>query len=301
MQRYPAKLLLFGEHVLLLGAPALSVPVETFGGHWEWHSPDTPMRELDLKLLEFARSPVLRGVDVIDTEALENDLGLGLYFDSNIPTGYGLGSSGALVAAVYDRYAKSKSDDPQVLKQIFARMEAYFHGHSSGIDPLTSYLGKAVKVREIQEVETVQQQDWAPHGPVVFLLDSALPRHSGPMIQWFQTQAQKPDFFNLLKNRYLPDLEETIGHWLEGELDPFLSKAAEISAFQFEHFSPLIPESVREIWARALARHKNVHFKLCGAGGGGFVLGFAATKEEVRFLADHHPLIFPFEKNRPHE
>lgn len=121
------------------------------------------------------------------------------------------------------------------------------------------------------------------------------------MIQWFQAQAQKPDFFNLLKNRYLPDLEKTIGHWLAGELDLFLSKVAEISEFQFEHFSPLIPESVREIWARALARHKNVHFKLCGAGGGGFVLGFAATKEEVRFLAGLHPLIFPFEKNRPHE
>jgi hypothetical protein len=33
---FSAKLLLFGEHVLLLGAPALAVPVAAFGGHWHW-------------------------------------------------------------------------------------------------------------------------------------------------------------------------------------------------------------------------------------------------------------------------
>ena len=31
---FPAKLLLFGEHVLLLGATALAAPVTAFGGHW---------------------------------------------------------------------------------------------------------------------------------------------------------------------------------------------------------------------------------------------------------------------------
>ena len=31
-----------------------------------------------------------------------------MYFDSSIPEGYGVGSSGALVAAVYDYYANDK-------------------------------------------------------------------------------------------------------------------------------------------------------------------------------------------------
>jgi mevalonate kinase len=31
-----------------------------------------------------------------------------MYFDSSIPQGYGVGSSGALVAAIYDRYAQDK-------------------------------------------------------------------------------------------------------------------------------------------------------------------------------------------------
>ena len=84
----------------------------------------------------------------LDWEALHADLDLRLYFDSSIPQGYGVGSSGALVAAFYDRYAVDKIS-PQAdlipeklsrLKSIFAAMESYFHGKSSGLDPLNSYL-----------------------------------------------------------------------------------------------------------------------------------------------------------------
>ena len=31
----------------------------------------------------------------------------GLYFESTIPQGFGIGSSGALCAAIYDRYSKN--------------------------------------------------------------------------------------------------------------------------------------------------------------------------------------------------
>src|SRR5680860_1518507 len=38
-----------------------------------------------------------------DFEALKSDIASGMYFDSSIPQGYGVGSSGALVAAIYDK------------------------------------------------------------------------------------------------------------------------------------------------------------------------------------------------------
>ena len=43
-----------------------------------------------------------------DLAALKKDISLGLYFDSSIPQGYGVGSSGALVASIYDKYAIGK-------------------------------------------------------------------------------------------------------------------------------------------------------------------------------------------------
>jgi len=37
-----------------------------------------------------------------------------LLFDSNIPQGYGLGSSGALVAAIYHQYRKNKKKNSPI-------------------------------------------------------------------------------------------------------------------------------------------------------------------------------------------
>ena len=45
---------------------------------------------------------------IFDFNKMNNELIEGLYFDSTIPQGYGVGSSGALVAAFYDRYAENK-------------------------------------------------------------------------------------------------------------------------------------------------------------------------------------------------
>jgi mevalonate kinase len=57
-----------------------------------------------------------------------------MYFDSTIPQGYGVGSSGALVAAIYDKYAQDKitvlenltREKLLQLKNIFSQMESFF-------------------------------------------------------------------------------------------------------------------------------------------------------------------------------
>ncbi|MFN8304260.1 MAG: hypothetical protein U0U46_17365 [Saprospiraceae bacterium] len=296
MRSYSAKLLLFGEHVLLLGAPALAVPVPALSGFWDWRSPDTPLSETDMQLLEFSYSPLAREVREIDWEAFENDLGLGLFFNSNIPTGYGLGSSGALVAAVYDRYALSKNDDPVELKRIFSAMERYFHGESSGIDPLTSYLDLPLTVRDIGTVTVAQTALWKPRPPVVFLLDSQLPRRTGPMVQWFREQSAEPAFFNAMKAEYLPALEAAIAAWQLGDLRGFEQALALVSRFQLDNMQPLIPPSLLDLWRHATERSQGIYFKLCGAGGGGYLLGFAPTREAAKATAGKHPVIFPFEK-----
>lgn len=181
MHRYPAKLLLFGEHILLTGAPALAVPVPAFAGHWSWSE---SMVGKQKRLLEFAQSDTLKFVRGLDVQRFQQDLSQGLFLDSNIPTGYGLGSSGALCAAIYDRYCTEKTTDLDVLKSIFAQMEGFFHGSSSGIDPLTSYLAQPVLIENKTEVQLAVTQSWA-EPPTVFLLDSTLPRQTGPLVQWF--------------------------------------------------------------------------------------------------------------------
>ena len=75
----------------------------------------------------------------------EEELNRGLYFESSIPQGYGAGSSGALIAAFYEHFSISPITNPsdthlKELKKELGVLESYFHGNSSGTDPLVSYL-----------------------------------------------------------------------------------------------------------------------------------------------------------------
>ena len=292
MRTYPAKLLFFGEHVLLLGAPALSVPAPAFSGQWEVASVKADVRGLQMRLPEFAASDLLNDLPGIDAAQLKKDLLLGLFFRSNIPVGYGLGSSGALCAAVYDRYCRKKTTDLAELKHLFAHLESFFHGASSGIDPLTSYVKKPLLIRNKSEVSLAAPAAWE-QGPVVFLLDTNQVRQTGPLVQWFLEKSREAEFAGRLEREFLPAHGDMVRAWLAADPVAFWENVRRVSRFQFEHFDPMIPASVRELWRETLD-DRDVVLKVCGAGGGGFILGFARDRAAAGRIAGPFRLVFPF-------
>ena len=72
-----------------------------------------------------------------------------------------LGVSGALVASIYDKYAQNKitvlenltREKLLQLKEVFAQMESFFHGKSSGLDPLNSYLSLPILINSKDNIE----------------------------------------------------------------------------------------------------------------------------------------------------
>ena len=294
MKNYPAKLLLFGEHVLLLGASALTVPVPAFGAHWEQASPKADIRGLQMRLSEFADSEALRSIPGLNADQLKKDLLYGLFFRSNIPVGYGLGSSGALCAAVYDRYCKQKTGDLAELKTVFAGMERYFHGSSSGIDPLTSYLNKPLFIRNKTEVSVSAPAEWLTAPPVVFLLDTRLPRQTGPLVQWFLEKSGEPAFAERLNAELLPVHEAMVQAWMQADAAAFWPNLQGVSRFQLRHFEPMVPATIRDFWEKNLD-HPDFALKICGGGGGGFMLGFARNREVAEKLPGGFRIIFPMD------
>ena len=92
----------------------------------------------------------------LNLDKFKEELDQGLYFDSSIPQGFGIGSSGAIVAAIYDKYCGTNkidankqisNEDILVLKKIFSSLESYYHGTSSGLDPLICYLKIPVLIK----------------------------------------------------------------------------------------------------------------------------------------------------------
>lgn len=297
MRNYPAKLLLFGEHVLLLGASALAVPVPAFSGRWEMAASDSCDPAHRKILFQFADSDILGRVSGLDTNRFREELSAGLSFVSNIPTGYGLGSSGALCAAIYDRYVTDKTSDAGELKRILGGMESFFHGSSSGIDPLTSYLHAPLLIQNKTEVSLAPVSN-GQDAPLLFLIDTQTPRQTGPLVQWFIRQSKEPAFATALETELLPSHEAMLQAWMHGDAAAFWIHLRQVSAFQFAHFHPMIAPGIYATWEKSLD-NQDYSLKICGAGGGGFMLGFARNRAAIQALEASFPIIFPFEnKNK---
>ena len=143
-----SKILLFGEYSIILNGDALTIPYPGYSarlcipGDKAYASNDEIVRSNKNLWSYFAFLKSTYGREYFNEDQFEDELLKGIYLESDIPEHYGLGSSGALVAAVYDRYFLNQEDTKKPkglirLKNDFSKMESYFHGRSSGIDPLS--------------------------------------------------------------------------------------------------------------------------------------------------------------------
>ena len=299
--QYPAKLLLFGEYTIIQDSKALAIPLYNFGGYWKMAESGNINIELQqglpaiLKYVQLAQQN--KTLLDIDTTAFEKDLQKGLFFYSNIPQGYGLGSSGAVTAAIYDRFAQGarQTDDLLKLKRTLAQLESCFHGASSGSDPLICYLDQAVLFRNKEELEKVQINK--AHQESLFLIDTGVARKTSPLVQIYLEKCKDDYYQNRLHAELIPLIDDGINAFLENQLEQLIQIIHQISYFQFKYFDPMIPDTYRSIWLDCLSS-SHTKLKLCGAGGGGCILGFTSDKEQAKTLLKDQNLIFINEPNR---
>jgi mevalonate kinase len=270
------KLLLFGEYTVVLGAQALVLPYEAVSGSWAFidqMSDKAKAENSNLALKNYLQwlkqTPESKNVDI---ERFANELDAGLAFDSNIPNGYGVGSSGALVAALFDRYRRI--DVPRALsdlRSILGKLENYFHGNSSGLDPLACFVGKPLLVKD-KEIKVLDSCP-VPDGLKFELHDTGITAPTGPLVAYFGEQMKHYSFYKKVDRQLIPATEKAIESWLNGNAQGVWEALGEISAIQLAHFQPMIPESIRPLWEENLQQGRKL-MKLCGSGGGGYVLAF---------------------------
>ena len=101
-----SKILLFGEYGIIRDSKGLSIPYNFYNGALkkiEDPSAEAIASNASLKryvtYLETLQTEQPELVS-FDLASLKNDVETGMYFDSSIPQGYGVGSSGALVCAI---------------------------------------------------------------------------------------------------------------------------------------------------------------------------------------------------------
>jgi mevalonate kinase len=309
-----AKILLFGEYSIMCDSMALTVPYTHFRGELSFINED---KYTNLKFAEESNKSLnaflnyLEGLQSrgellfkIDLEELNNDIKNGLYFESSIPQGFGVGSSGALVAAVYERYAINRirqngnltRESFNELKKIFAQMESFFHGVSSGMDPLNSYMRNPLLIKPDHHIEPVGiPREFSNEGGI-FLINTGKPGKTGPLVSLFFDQCKQESFKKLIYDEMIPFTNQSINAILKGEFNEFFKNLKALSKFLLSHLKPMIPKNFIDVWKLGIDTG-SYYLKLCGSGGGGFLLGFTEDLEKAQaLLLERNVEIIPVSK-----
>ncbi|MFT5834655.1 MAG: mevalonate kinase [Cognaticolwellia sp.] len=291
MKKYASKLLLFGEYTIIKGGSALAFPLSNYCGNWDFSDDVDNANLLEWKKYIEGEQSHNSSVFGIDTERFEVDLKKGLFFNSDIPMGYGVGSSGALCAALYDEYAvkisklSPASENVFQLKMIFQMLENFFHGSSSGVDPLICYLNQPLLLKGKREAELIKLKSPINNQSAIFLLDTRRSRQTEPLVNFFLEKLKNENFSTSFEMEWCVYNEAIIEAFLNQNHIDFFENIHLLSQFQYNHLSRMIPDDFVEIWKNGLESQLYT-IKLCGAGGGGFLLGFTedweATKKVLR-------------------
>jgi len=288
-----SKILLFGEYGIIKDSKGLSIPYNFYNGALKVdENPNKLAQESNASLQRFVT--YLKGLDKalvsFDLKAMQKDVDAGMYFDSSIPQGYGVGSSGALVAAIYDKYATDKitvlenltREKLLKLKMIFSEMESFFHGKSSGLDPLNSYLSLPILINSKDNIEATGIPSQKTEGKgAVFLLDSGIVGETAPMVSIFMENMKNEGFRSMLKDQFIKHTDACVDDFLKGDMKSLFKNTKHLSKVVLNHFKPMIPAQFHELWKKGIDTN-DYYLKLCGSGGGGYILGFTENIDKAR-------------------
>ena len=301
-----AKILLFGEYGIIEDSQGLTLPYSFYKGTLKFSDLSSDFEKKSNQHLK-KYADYLANLELPENFRLNVDEFLkeiegGLFFDSNIPQGYGVGSSGALVAAIFERYSVVKrspdnisKDELKDLKKVFGLLESYFHGKSSGIDPLICYMNLPILIENKENVDKVAIPKEEQGKGAIFLIDSGIVGETGPMVQIFFEKMKTEGFRKTLKEEFIRYNNACIDAFLKKDMNPFFRNLKKLSVWAYEHFRPMIPESIYNAWKKGIDSNA-YYLKLCGSGGGGYILGFTKDYAKAEKMLDgfHKEVIYRF-------
>ena len=287
-----AKILLFGEYGIIKDSKGLAIPYSHYQGALKIADQTSASQKKSNKnLFKFHAYLSTLETDLLqfNLASFAEDISKGMFFDSSIPQGYGVGSSGALVASVYDKYAFDKitvlenltKEKLLHLKAVFSLMESFFHGMSSGLDPLNSYLSLPILINSKDHIEATGIPYQKQGKAAVFLLDSKIIGETEPMVTLFMNKMKQEGFRKMFSEEFARHTDSCIDNFLHGDVKSLFGNMKQLSKVVLENFKPMIPSAFHKLWKQGIDSN-DYYLKLCGSGGGGYILGFAKDYEKAK-------------------
>jgi mevalonate kinase len=293
----PSKILLFGEYTILNGSDALAVPYDILFGEFDFINSNNEKtlesnRQLEL-LSEFLKNNT-NLIHIIDTDKFKVDINQGLFFNSNIKEQYGLGSSAAISAEILRMYSNWKSTDIYKTKEILSQIETFYHGQSSGIDALVSYLKSPIWIKDKNLVVIADFSFSKLSLFGTFLIDTQINSKTKNHVEDYRRRYNDDRIFKKqIEKTLIPAVNNTIEYFLNENTEMFFKEIERINHIQTTIFKKLIPERNLKNALYGLS-NQLFYLKLCGSGGGGFLLGFTHDSVNTKkyFLSENIKIQF---------
>jgi mevalonate kinase len=88
-------------------------------------------------------------------------------------------------------------------------------------------------------------------------------------------------FRTMLKNQFVKHTDVCVDSFLKGDIKTLFSSTKKLSKVVLNHFKPMIPENFHAVWQKGIDSN-DYYLKLCGSGGGGYILGFTQDFEKAK-------------------
>jgi mevalonate kinase len=160
-------------------------------------------------------------------------------------------------------------------------MESFFHGKSSGLDPLNSYLSIPLLINSKDNIEPTGIPSQKQGKGAVFLLDSGSTGETAPMVQIFMENMKQEGFRSMLKDQFIRHTDACVEDFLKGDVKSLFSNLKQLSHVVLDNFKPMIPKKFHKLWKHGIETN-DYYLKLCGSGGGGYILGFTQDIDKAK-------------------
>ena len=123
----------------------------------------------------------------------------------------------------------------------------------------------------------------------VFLIDSGVIGETAPMVEIFMKKMKEEGFRKMIKSQFIRHTDACVDNFLNGDLKSLFYNTKQLSKVVLNHFKPMIPKKFHKLWASGLESN-DYYLKLCGSGGGGYILGFTENIEKAQNSLSGHKL-----------
>ena len=112
------------------------------------------------------------------------------------------------------------------------------------------------------------------------LLDTECKGNTQGLVEIFLNKLRRKDFEVFFENEFAVATNNSITNFLERKYEDFENNFIELSKKTFDNFQEMIPSNFKKLWTDGI-ENEDYYLKLCGSGGGGFLIGFTRDIDTI--------------------